>query len=161
MQHWKEGGHDTLCKKIKKAGGAEQYNAIRSTPRQYRSRRRMRGGHQGPDVLHLHAGTPLEDEGRARARVRVPRDGGICSCLLLGGQAKILVAEADENNKDSQWHRWYKCSLCEQEYHGVRVGCARVGVLEDVVGAEEDEGRIDAMNQLETVYTMRDTTRTH
>ena len=27
VQHWKEGGHDTLCKKIKKAGGAEQYNA--------------------------------------------------------------------------------------------------------------------------------------
>ena len=27
MQHWKEGGHDQLCKKIKKAGGAEQYNA--------------------------------------------------------------------------------------------------------------------------------------
>ena len=26
-QHWKEGGHDQLCKKIKKAGGAEQYNA--------------------------------------------------------------------------------------------------------------------------------------
>ena len=27
VQHWKEGGHDTLCKKIKKAGGAEQYHA--------------------------------------------------------------------------------------------------------------------------------------
>ena len=27
MQHWKEGGHDQLCKLIKKAGGAEQYNA--------------------------------------------------------------------------------------------------------------------------------------
>ena len=26
-QHWKEGGHDKLCKKIKKSGGAEQYNA--------------------------------------------------------------------------------------------------------------------------------------
>ena len=26
-QHWEEGGHDQLCKKIKKAGGAEQYNA--------------------------------------------------------------------------------------------------------------------------------------
>ena len=26
-QHWKAGGHDKLCKKIKKAGGAEQYNA--------------------------------------------------------------------------------------------------------------------------------------
>ena len=27
VQHWKEGGHDQLCKKMKKAGGAEQYNA--------------------------------------------------------------------------------------------------------------------------------------
>ena len=27
VQHWKEGGHDQLCKPIKKAGGAEQYNA--------------------------------------------------------------------------------------------------------------------------------------
>ena len=26
-QHWEQGGHDKLCKKIKKAGGAEQYNA--------------------------------------------------------------------------------------------------------------------------------------
>ena len=27
VQHWKEGGHDKLCKKIRKGGGAEQYNA--------------------------------------------------------------------------------------------------------------------------------------
>ena len=27
VQHWKEGGHDQLCKPIKRAGGAEQYNA--------------------------------------------------------------------------------------------------------------------------------------
>ena len=27
VRHWKEGGHDKLCKLIKKAGGAEQYNA--------------------------------------------------------------------------------------------------------------------------------------
>ena len=26
-KHWEEGGHDQLCKTIKKAGGAEQYNA--------------------------------------------------------------------------------------------------------------------------------------
>ena len=26
VQHWKEGGHDNLCKKMKKAGDAEQYN---------------------------------------------------------------------------------------------------------------------------------------
>ena len=28
-KHWEEGGHDKLCKRIKKAGGAEQYNANR------------------------------------------------------------------------------------------------------------------------------------
>ena len=27
MQHWERGGHDALCKKIKKGGGAEQYHA--------------------------------------------------------------------------------------------------------------------------------------
>ena len=26
-KHWEEGGHDKLCRKIKKSGGAEQYNA--------------------------------------------------------------------------------------------------------------------------------------
>ena len=25
--HWERGGHDALCKKIKKGGGAEQYHA--------------------------------------------------------------------------------------------------------------------------------------
>ena len=43
-------------------------------------------------------------------------------------QAKILDAEAEENNLDfkvqnEKWKRWYSCSLCEQEYHGV-VRCA-------------------------------------
>ena len=26
-KHWEEGGHDKLCKKIRKGGGAEQYHA--------------------------------------------------------------------------------------------------------------------------------------
>ena len=50
-------------------------------------------------MLHLHAGLALENEGGPRARVRVPRDGGLhahVSCLAE--QAKILFAEAEENN---------------------------------------------------------------
>jgi len=48
------------------------------------------------------------------------------SCLAE--QAKILVAEAEENNLghkalDERWDRWHTCSLCEQDYHGV-VRCA-------------------------------------
>jgi len=52
------------------------------------------------------------------------------SCLAE--QAKILVAEAEDNNLDVKvWNerfaRWHTCSLCEQEYHGVvrfALGCA-------------------------------------
>ena len=48
------------------------------------------------------------------------------SCLAE--QAKILFAEAEENNlgwevKNPRWTRWHTCSLCEQQYHGV-VRCA-------------------------------------
>ena len=48
------------------------------------------------------------------------------SCLAE--QAKILVAEAEENNLSNKtwnerWARWHTCSLCEQQYHGV-VACA-------------------------------------
>jgi len=48
------------------------------------------------------------------------------SCLAE--QVKILVEEAEEDNlgvkvKRERWSRWYTCSLCEQNYHGV-VQCA-------------------------------------
>ena len=53
---------------------------------------------------------------------------GFAHVSCLAEQAKILVAEAEENNLGanamiSRWRRWYTCSLCEQEYHGV-VRCA-------------------------------------
>ena len=46
----------------------------------------------------------------------------------LAEQAKILLAEAEDNNLgldklQAAMDRWYTCSLCEQEYHGV-VRCA-------------------------------------
>ena len=48
--------------------------------------------------------------------------------LRMAEQAKILVAEAEENNLGAEafnerWERWYTCGLCEQHYHGV-VACA-------------------------------------
>ena len=53
---------------------------------------------------------------------------GFAHVSCLAEQAKILVAEALENNLDNKvkserWRRWDTCSLCEQEYHGV-VRCA-------------------------------------
>ena len=53
---------------------------------------------------------------------------GFAHVSCLAEQAKILVAEAEENNLDDKvlndrWHRWNTCSLCKQDYHGV-VYCA-------------------------------------
>jgi len=125
VQHWKEGGHDQLCKKIKKAGGAEQYNA----------------NQKYTEAVAVAAEACAEDtKGQTcyictQALHRHTKEGLVrgCSCRGTAGfahvsclaeQAKILVAEAAERNlDDDEWHRWHACSLCEQRYHG-DVKCA-------------------------------------
>ena len=137
----------------KKAGGAEQYNANEKyTEAVAVAAEACAEGHEGPEMLHLHAGLALEDEGGPRARVRVPRDGvKFAHVSCLAEQAKILVAEVEENNLgvkvlNERWARWYTCSLCEQGYHGV-VARARVGVLEDVRGAAGDGQGSDRLDE--------------
>ena len=128
-KHWEEGGHDKLCKPIKKAGGAEQYNA----------------NHKYTAAVAVAAEKCAEDtKGQTcyictQALHWKTKEGLVrgCSCRGTAGfahvsclaeQAKILVAEGEENNLDDKpfnerWARWYACSLCEQKYHGV-VNCA-------------------------------------
>ena len=79
---------------------------------------------------------------------------GIAHVSCLAEQAKILIAEVEENNLganalDERWHRWHKCSLCEQEHHGV-VACALGwGCWKTYVGRpERDLSRISAMRRL-------------
>jgi tetratricopeptide (TPR) repeat protein len=129
VQHWKEGGHDKLCKLIKKAGGAEQYNANK----------------RYTEAVAVAAEACAEDtEGQTcyictQAVHWKTKEGLVrmCACRGTAGfahvsclaeQAKILYAEAEENNLDDKafnerWRRWDTCSLCEQRYHSV-VACA-------------------------------------
>ena len=158
-QHWKEGGHDTLCKKIKKTGGAEQYNA----------------NEKYTEAVAVAAEACADDtKGQTcfictQALHWKTKEGLVrgCSCRGTAGfahvsclveQAKILVAEAVENNLDSKvkterFRRWHACGLCEQEYHGV-VACALGWACwKTYVGRPEgdanwDAARIMAMNQL-------------
>jgi len=74
------------------------------------------------------------------------------SCLAE--QAKILVAEVEDNNLgvkalNARWDRWYTCGLCEQGYHGV-VACALGwGCWKTYVGRPEaDQPRGMAMTLL-------------
>ncbi len=129
VQHWKEGGHDKLCKLIKKAGGAEQYNA----------------NAKYSEAVSVAAEACAEDtKGQTcyictQALHWKTKEGLVrmCACRGTAGfahvsclaeQAKILVAEVEKSNlagkdKLARWRRWDTCSMCEQQYHGV-VQCA-------------------------------------
>ena len=129
VQHWKEGGHDKLCKKIKKAGGAEQYNANKKYTEAVAVAAEACAEDTKGQTCYictqaLHWKTK---EGLVRG-CACRGTAGFAHVSCLAEQAKILFAEAEENNLDNKvmherWDRWHTCSLCEQRYHGV-VACA-------------------------------------
>ncbi len=129
VQHWKEGGHDQLCKPIKKAGGSEQYNAnnkyaeaVTVAVKACAEDTKGQTCYICTEAVHRHTG-----EGLVRGCACHTTEGFVhVSCLAE--QAKILCDEVEENNLgvealNARSSRWYSCSLCEQEYHGV-VRCA-------------------------------------
>jgi len=155
VQHWKEGGHDNLCKKIKKAGGAEQYNAnnkykeaVAVAVEKCADDTKGQTCYICTQALHWKT-----KEGLVRGcSCRGTAGFAHVSCLVE--QAKILFAEAEEDNLgfevlDERLKRWYMCSLCKQSYHGV-VSCALAWACwKTYLGRPEGNGvRRCAMNQL-------------
>ena len=125
VKHWERGGHDALCKKIKKGGGAEQYHADKKFKEAVAvAAEKCADDTKGQtcyictEAVHRHTG-----EGLVRGCACHTTEGFVhVSCLAE--QAKILVAEAEDNNLGfkvlyTRWQRWCWCSLCEQDYHGV------------------------------------------
>ena len=136
VQHWQEGGHDQLCKQIKKEGGAEQYNANKK----YAEAVAIAATACAEDTkgqtcyICLEAVYARTGEGLVRGCACGDRDGvasgrtGIAHVSCLAEEVKTLLAEALENNldakvKNQRFNRWHTCDLCEQRYHGV-VSCA-------------------------------------
>ena len=79
---------------------------------------------------------------------------GFAHVSCLAEQAKILFAEAEENNlggkaRNERWARWEKCSLCEQKYHGVVCCALGWACWKTYLGRPEADGaRMNAMTQL-------------
>ena len=128
-QHWKEGGHDKLCKKIRKGGGAEQFHANKK----YAAAVTVAAEACAEDTKDQTCYFCTEavhwktKEGLVRG-CACRGTAGFAHVSCLAEQAKILVAEAEENNlsnkvQNARLTRWHTCSLCEQDYHGVVV-CA-------------------------------------
>ncbi len=154
-QHWEEGGHDKLCKPIKKAGGAEQYNAntkyaeaVAVAAEACAEDTKGQTCYICTQALHWKT-----KEGLVRG-CACRGTAGFAHVSCLAEQAKILCDEAEANNLDikvlnARLERWWKCSLCEQEYHGV-VRCALGWASwKTYLGRpEKDQVRILAMAQL-------------
>jgi hypothetical protein len=72
----------------------------------------------------------------------------------LAEQAKILFAEAEENNLGEKvlverWDRWHTCSLCDQLHHGGVMCALGWACWKTYVGRPEaDHGRLNAMRML-------------
>ena len=139
----------------KKAGGAEQYNA----------------NNKYAEAVAVAAEACAEDtkgqtcyictqalhwktkEGLVRG-CACRGTAGVAHVSCLAEQAKILFAEAEENNlgakvKNERWLRWTVCGLCEQKYHGV-VKCALGWACWKTYLSRPEDGRarMFAMNEL-------------
>jgi len=102
----------------------------------------------------LEAAHPHTGEGLVRGCACGDRDGvsspelGVVHVSCLAEQAKILVAEAMEDNLsakavNARWLRWSNCSLCEQNYHGVVAGALGWACWKTYVGRPEVDGARD------------------
>ena len=155
VKHWNEGGHKALCKKIKKGGGAEQYHA----DKKYKEAVAVAVEACADDTKGqtcyictqaLHWKTK---EGLVRG-CACRGTAGFAHVSCLAEQAKILVAEAEENNLgDKAWNerfrRWDTCGLCEQRYHGVAYCALGWACWKTYVGRPEaDWARVSALTEL-------------
>jgi hypothetical protein len=154
-KHWEEGGHDALCKPIKKAGGAEQYNAnakyaeaVAVAAEKCADDTKGQTCYICTQALHWKT-----KEGLVRG-CSCRGTAGFAHVSCLAEQAKILYAEAEENNLgdkvlSERWDRWHKCSLCEQNYHGVVKHALGWACWKTYVGQPEMErAQMNAMRQL-------------
>ena len=135
---WKA-GHKTLCKKITRAGGAEQYHADT----------------KAEEAADAAIAACAEDLAEGDAQCYICRDGGPglvrgCACRGSLGVAHVscLVAQArvaHEYEEDNDLLRWGTCRLCGQRFYGpvalaMMRACWRTYVKED----EDDARRLNA-----------------
>jgi hypothetical protein len=151
VQHWKEGGHDKLCRKIKKSGGAERYNADQRYAKAVVVAAEACADDTKGQTCYictqaLHWKTK---EGLVRG-CSCRGTAGFAHVSCLAEQAKILHEEAKENHSDDlQGHRWHTCSLCKQDYHGVVLHALGWACWKTYLGRPETETvRRFAMQQL-------------
>ena len=149
--HWRR-GHKQICKKIHRGGNAEQYHA----DNKYKGAVAVAVEACADDTkgqtcyICTEAVHWKTKEGLVRG-CACRGTAGVAHVSCLVEQAKILMAEGEENHLEMQprWDRWHTCSLCEQNYHGVVYCALGWACWKTYVGRpEEDQVRMMATGQL-------------
>jgi len=125
--HWRR-SHKQICKRIYRGGNAEQYYADNKYEEAVTVAAEACADDTKGQTCYIctEAFHWKTKEGLVRG-CACRGTAGFAHVSCLAEQAKILVAEAEENNLDDKmnerFNRWHTCGLCKQEYHGV-VQCA-------------------------------------
>jgi hypothetical protein len=118
-----------MCKKIHRGGNAEQYHADKKYKEAVAVAVEACADDTKGQTCYICTEAVHWKTKEGLVRMCACRGtAGFAHVSCLAEQAKILVAEAEENNLDdaafdARWGRWHTCRLCEQGYHGV-VACA-------------------------------------
>ena len=152
--HWRR-GHKQMCKKIHRGGNAEKYHADKKYKEAVAEAVEACADDTKGQTCYICTQALHWKTKEGLVRMCACRGtAGFAHVSCLAEQAKILVAEGEENNLDDKpfnerWARWYACSLCKQKYHGV-VNCALGWACwKTYVGRPEtDWPRRSAMSQL-------------
>ena len=147
--HWR-GGHRGLCPDIRRAGGAEQYNA----DKRYAEAVEVAVEECAEDTEGQTCYICLEDgseEGLVRG-CACRGAAGVAHVSCLAKQAKILCDEADDSDDeryDESWNKWNKCGMCKQHYHGMAINALGWACWKSYVGLPEaDDKRCAALRAL-------------
>ena len=123
-QHWRA-GHEKVCAKIERAGGAEKHHATRRCAIADAMAVRSCVADTAGEMCYI-CRTDATKEGLVRGCACRGSLGAVhLSCLV---RQAVLANEYDPSrtgpiDTGAQWARWHTCPLCEQSYHGV-VSCA-------------------------------------
>ena len=141
--HWRS-GHRGLCPEIRRAGGAEQYNA----DKKYAEAVEVAVEECAEDTEGQTCYICLED-GSEEGLVRMCAcrgAAGLAHVSCLAKQAKLATDELDTQNA---WDKWSVCGVCKQDHHGVVLNALGWACWKTYVGRPEaDENRQSALSTL-------------
>ena len=144
-----------MCKKIHRGGNAEQYHADKKYKEAVAVAVEACADDTKGQTCYICTQALHWKTKEGLVRMCACRGtSGFAHVSCLAEQAKILVAEAEENNWDfqptfSRYKRWYTCRLCEQHYredvrHALGWACWKTYLSRP----ETDWPRTGAMTQL-------------